>query len=334
MRNAVLALITLLVGSAAAPAQTQQWANKLFAKPHGEGTSHDFGSIPRGAVVTHRFPLKNIYAVPLEIIGTRVSCGCVTITSTLQVLKSRETGAIEVTMDARRFTGLKTVNIFVTVGPQFTSTATLTVSANSRADVVLNPGQINFGVVERGDRSTQTIEVEYAGRLDWHVSGVAKHALPVETKVEEFYRERGRVGYRLHVTLRPDAPAGPLKQELSLQTNDPASPLVPVLIEATIQAPLSVKPSSVSLGMVKLGEEITRSVVVHGQKPFKILSIDGQGDGISAGLPDKTAHVHILTIRCAPTKPGDFKKTLQIETNMEKEAAVSVTVEGTATTNP
>src|SRR5437016_12574651 len=59
MRNAVLALIAVLVGSATAPAQTEQWANKLFAKPHGEGTTPDFGSIPRGTVLTHRFPMKH-----------------------------------------------------------------------------------------------------------------------------------------------------------------------------------------------------------------------------------------------------------------------------------
>src|SRR5262245_3608358 len=332
MRNAVLTLIALLLAAGEAAAQTEQWANKLFMKPHGEGTFYDFGSVPRGGVLTHRFPLKNIYAVPLEIVGTRISCGCVSITSTPQVLKSRETSFIEITMDARRFTGPKTVNVFITIGPQFTSTATLTVSANSRADVVLNPGQISFGVVERGDKSTRTIDVEYAGRLDWRVSGVAKHALPVETKLEQLYRERGRVGYRLHVTLKPDAAAGPLKQELSLETNDSASPLVPVLIEATIQAPLSVKPASVSLGSIKAGSEIvTQRIIVQGYKPFKILSIAGEGDGFSADLPTTTARVHIVTIKFQPAKAGEFKKTLQIKTDMDKDASVSVTVEGTAT---
>ena len=115
MRNAVLALIAVLVGSATAPAQTEQWANKLFAKPHGEGTTHDFGSIPRGTVLTHRFPMKNIWAVPLDISATRVSCGCVTITVAPQTLKSLETSYVELTMDARKFTGPKTVNVFISV---------------------------------------------------------------------------------------------------------------------------------------------------------------------------------------------------------------------------
>ena len=53
-------------------------------------------------------------------------------------------------MDARRFTGPKTVTIHVTVGPEYTSTATLQVSANSRSDVVFNPGEVNFGVVPHG----------------------------------------------------------------------------------------------------------------------------------------------------------------------------------------
>ena len=79
---------------------------------------------------------------------------CVTVTPSVQVLQAKETAYLDVTMDARRFTGPKTVSIYVTVGPQYVSTATLQVTAHSRADVVFNPGEVNFGVVSAGQTPT------------------------------------------------------------------------------------------------------------------------------------------------------------------------------------
>src|SRR4029077_723463 len=105
---------------------------------------HDFGNVPRGTQLSHTFHLSNKFAVPLTI-EARSGCGCVTITQMSQVLQKKEQGVIEITMDARRFTGPKKVDIHITVSaPNFFSATTLQVTANSRADVVLNPGQVNL----------------------------------------------------------------------------------------------------------------------------------------------------------------------------------------------
>ena len=74
----------------AALAQNHDWANKLFS-PDGNANKHDFGSVPRGAQLYHRFPMKNIWAVPIEIINVRVSCGCVKATPSKATLQKNET---------------------------------------------------------------------------------------------------------------------------------------------------------------------------------------------------------------------------------------------------
>jgi hypothetical protein len=326
MRNALLTLLALAVGTPAAHAQTS-WADKMFKS----GTTHDFGSVPRGAQLFHRFEMTNIYAVPLEIVQTRTSCGCVTITPSVKTLKPNEKGTIEITMDARRFTGAKTVSIYITVGPEFVSTATLVVSANSRADVVFNPGQVSFGIVPRGQTPTQTIDVEYAGVLQWTITEIVKgnSSAALETSFAEWYRRPGQVGYHISVTLKPDAPPGVLREELFLKTNDPASPLVPVLVEATVQAPLTVSPNTVSLGTLKVGTPVTRRVMVKGSgSPFRIVAVEGQGGGVQAELPTTAAPVHFLTVKCQPEKPGELRQQLRIKTDLSGEAVVTVMVEG------
>src|SRR5262249_41595302 len=201
MRQALFALLALAVVAPASRAQG--WANKLFKNQ----TTHDFGTVPHGAQLLHRFTITNIYAVPLEVNEIRVSCGCVTATPSKKVLQSRESGFIDVTMDARRFKGAKTVTVYVSVGPTYVSTAELRVSANSRADVVFNPGQINFGSVAQGQTPSQPVDVEYAGTFDWRITEVLAKGLPLEVELRELYRQRGRQGgYQVKGTLRPGGP--------------------------------------------------------------------------------------------------------------------------------
>ncbi len=235
-------------------------------------------------------------------------------------------------MDASRFVGAKTVLIHVTVGPEFTSTAQLRVSAHSRADIVFNPGQINFGQATRGQTPTQKIDVEYAGTLAWQVKEVVvPQNLPVNVVASEKYREPGRVGYRLETTLKADAPPGVIKEFIYLKTNDPNAPMVPLLIEANVIAALSVTPGTLSLGTVKANEQLTRRVVVRANKPFKILEVAGIDDAITLGArldkPDATT-VQTVTFRCKFTKLGDFKQELKIKTDVQ-DAPVTVIIEGT-----
>src|SRR5262249_15926311 len=163
------------------------------------------------------------YAVPLEIINVRSTCGCLTATPTKTKLQSQEVAYLDVMMDGRKFTGPKTINIYLTVGPEFVSTATLRVSASARADVVFNPGEAGLGVVRRGESATQVVDVEYAGFLDWRVTEVAQAAgLPFEVTLRQKTRfpaqgsNPGRVGYQVAVRLKADAPAGPFNHELFL----------------------------------------------------------------------------------------------------------------------
>jgi RNA polymerase sigma factor (sigma-70 family) len=315
------------MSAAPAAAQSLSWADKMFKGT----TTHDFGGVPRGAQLYRRFPMTNIWAVPIEIMNVHTSCGCVTATPSAKILQPRETGYLDVTMDSRRFTGHKSASVYIMVGPQYISTATVRVWANSRADVAFKPGQVNFGVVPRGQTPAQTIDVEYTGDLDWRVSEVIKNTMPVDVTLQELYRRPGQVGYRVRTTLKADAPPGLLKQELLLKTNDPASPLVPVLVEATVQAPLTVVPATVNLGSRTVGEEASRKVFVRAGKPFRITAIEGLGDGIDVEIPAATSDAQILILKYHPTQAGSLRRRLTIRTDLEQGATATVKVEGSAT---
>jgi hypothetical protein len=326
MRKCVLALAVLAIATAAAPAQG--WAEKMFVDGQ---LSHNFGTVPKGAQLVHRFTVKNIWAVRLEITSIKSGCGCVSASATKRVLEPHETAVIEVRMDGRRFTGAKTVGVRVTVGPEYISSAELKISATSRADIVFNPGEVSFGTVTLGETPTQNINLEYAGNLPWQVSEVASKDLPYTTSLKELYRRPGQVGYRLAVTLKPDAPLGALKHDIFLKTNDPASPQVSVLVEANVQAPVTVSPSVLSLGTIKTDTPLIRRVVVRGNKPFRVTAVEGTGAGVelAAALAAAEAEVQLVTFKCQFDKPGPFKQELKIRTTLQN-APVVVTIDGSA----
>jgi Protein of unknown function (DUF1573) len=327
MRKVLFAWLILLAGTPVVSAQG--WANKLFK----DQLSHDFGTVARGAQLYHRFPLTNLYAVPLDV-TTRVSCTCVTATPDKKTLQPRESGYIEITMDARRFNGAKSVTVFVTVGPTFISTAELTVTANCRADVVFNPGQVSFGSVNAGQAASQTIDIEYAGALDWRITEAITKDLPFEATYKELYRRPGQVGYQITVSLKPDVPAGVLKRELQLRTNDPTTPLIGVLVEANVQSALSLSPEVLRLGPIQVGDTLVRKVVVRGQKPFKVLGVEGLGDGITlASEPSTTsAGTQVITFKIQPEKPGEIRKQFSIKTDHEP-APLALTIEASVAAN-
>jgi len=336
MKQTVLTLFIVLLAATSAPAEN--WADKMFkTKENPDGLVHDFGMVPRGAQLHHRFTITNIYAVPMEITAVEPQCGCTTAVASKRTLAPLETATIDAVMDTTRFKPgeeKKSVAIKVKVGPQFIDTAILTVTANARADLVLNPSEVAFGSVTRGEAASQTIEIDYAGVLDWQIKEVMAKDLPLDVKFTKKAAKPGetdRVGYTITVTLKGEAPLGTLKEEIYLKTNDPDRPLVPIVVQALVQSAITITPNPLSLGAVKTDETLTRAVKVRGVKAFKILGVDGVGNGVELDNPLTATEAtnHIVTFKIKPDKAGDFKRELKIRTSVQ-DAPVVFTIEGIA----
>ncbi len=327
-RKVLLALLVAFGAATASPAQTNQnWAEKMFP----DGVAHDFGVVPHGAQLFHRFNITNIYAVRMEITSITPGCGCITAAAPKRVLDPYEKTTLDVNMDARRFVGAKTVIIRVTVGPEFTSSAEIKVTAMSRADVVFNPGDVSFGAVDRGQAVSQIVDVDYAGPLDWHISELvlAKNQ-PFEATVAETYRKPGKIGYQINVTLKKEAPSGAVRETVYLKTNDPTAPMLPLLVTGEVQSALSVSPTKLDLGAVRVKETVLKKVVLRSPKAFRVLGVDGMGEGVKLDAePGAAAPVQALTFKCEFDEPGNFKRELKIKTDLQDDP-VTVTLEGAA----
>jgi hypothetical protein len=226
------------------------------------------------------------------------------------------------------------MTIYATFDRPVVQTVALRVRGFSRQDVVCNPGQIDFGAVHGGSTAHQSATIEYAGSLDWKITRVlpSKH---FTASIEEIYRRPGKVGYRVDVELRPDAPAGLITEGLRLSTNDPESPEVVIAATANVAGVLTASPSSLDFGAVQAGRTAARRVLLHGEEPFTIKEVHGMSDTLRVFTTPGKRSVHILKIEWQAPEPvgeekaNDFSGEIAVRSDLKDEAPLKIFMVGT-----
>lgn len=317
-----------LAAQPAPPAGTPQvfvpWANKLFKKDSPPAVLvHDFGTVPHGTMLTQKFTFTNIYDVPLQIIDVRKSCTCLDADPPQRVLQPNESAELVVTMNAAKFNGPNAQTFYVTFGPQYVSTAVIRVQANSRADVQLTPGHVNFGVVQQGAKASQAVSIKYVGKAkDWKVTDVVKPTGPLEVQLTDAKGPE----FQITVSLKADAPAGTILEPITLKTNDPTAALLQFNVAAVVQAPITVAPEKVKFEGVKVGQEQTQKVILRATKAFKVEAVPDAGDGLTVEPFPASAPVQIVTVKFKPVGIGSWKRELKLKTDLG-EAPLTVELE-------
>lgn len=315
VRKAVLALLLLVW--AVSPLPAQQWAQKMF-----QTTSHDFGSVARGGKAEFEFVLKNIYREDVHITGVRSSCGCTTPRISKPTLGTHEQGAVIARYNSDVFTGHKAATITVTLDKPLFAEVQLHVTGYIRQDVVLHPGSVQLGSVDRGTSVDKQVAVSYAGRNDWQIREVRSANPNLSAKVVETSRGGGRVSYNLLVHLDDNAPIGYIQDHLVLFTNDLHTTRIPVAVEGRVLSGIVVSPASLFMGVVQPGQKVTKQLVVRGKRPFRIISVtcDGGDFEFQASDADVPKLLHLIPVTfAAGREPGKVTKTIRIETDLGAE---------------
>lgn len=288
-----LLVLALLQGNLLAAGQGTEWALKMF-----EETSHNFGIVARGSTVQHRLKVTNIYEETVQIADVKTSCGCSAARPSQTTLKSGEEAYIEISMDTVKFTRQKDSSIIITFNaPQFAEVR-IPVSAYIRTDVVTEPGSANFGNVDLGQAGSQTIEISYAGRPDWKIVKVDNIPEHITAELKEVSRSPQGVKYTLKMDLSDQAGVGAFRGQVNLITDDANNPRVPLLVEGNIVPDIVVNPDVLALGVLTPGQQVTKTVIVRGKKPFKIAKVECESDlnAFQIRLPQDERAVHVIPL--------------------------------------
>lgn len=306
-----LAAATLAL-AIAAPAAAQEWARKMV-----DVTEHDFGVVARGSDTVFKFPVKNLYKEDVVLESVRSSCGCTSANLEHPIIKTFETGYVVATFNTRTFTGVHSATLTVQISRPYPAQLQVRVHGNIRGDVVFEPGSIDFGQLDQGTRGEKKVTVSYAGRAGWSVNDVRSASEFLEAELVERERNGGRVVYDLVTRVRESAPAGYLKSQLVLVTNDAANPRIPLEVAADVRPELSLAPATLVLGDVRQGDTVEKKVLVRGKRPFRIVDVRCDDDCFEFQKSDAADAKQVVTIRfAAKGEPRRIKASVTVVTDL------------------
>lgn len=325
VRCVAMALVVMLSG--AGGVRAAGWADSLFAE-----RSHNFGPVPRGAKVKHDFVLTNTLGEPITILALRPSCGCTSGKASTSIVNPGQTAVVEARMDTRNFLGLKSTILYVTLVSASGREAEvrLGVSSNILADIVLNPGSVDFGTVVKGQSPSQVLTVERINAPGWRFERMVSTSRVLTAQLVETKRDAsGAVSYSLTVGVKPDAPSGPIRDEIRLLSNDRETPSIPLMVTGVVRGDLTATPSVLTMGEVASAGAKEGRFIVRASRPFAITTVEGAGDGFSIAQPEgdrKT--MHVLAVNYRPeegTTRGDLRRIFRIHTDLPGEPPLDLT---------
>jgi hypothetical protein len=296
-------------------ARADDWAAKMF-----DATKHDFGKVARGGKAEFHFVFRNPYVEDVHVASVRSSCGCTTPRVSQNTLKTYEEASIIAHFNTDTFLGQRSATLTVTFDKPYYAEVQLQVQGYIRSDIILSPPSIDFGNTDIGQPVERVIELSYAGRSDWKVTGVKSGSQYIEGDVVETGRTGNQVKYQLNVRLKSGAPTGFIREQVLLQTTDARAPELPIDVEGKVNAPLVVSPSSLFLGILQPGQKVTKQIVVQAKTPFKITGVTASDSCFEFKTGDAAKTVHLVPVTfTAGQQSGNVNYRIEIVTDLGQE---------------
>jgi hypothetical protein len=323
LRPLLSSLIIVFLTSSALPAQ--QWAQKLFAT-----TEHDFGTVARGAKAEYAFVLTNNLRSDVHIAAVRTSCGCTTpsVENEKRTLKSYESGAILAHLNSDTHLGYHAATLTVTFDRPYFAEVQLQVHALIATSVLMEPSSAEFGAVEQGKASEVRVRLYHGDFPNWEIQSVRVSDPNLRGEIVPVARQGNQTWYDLRVHLARTAPPGYISDRAVLTTNDRSMGPIFVQVEGQVQPKLVVSPADLFLGVLHVGEKVTKPLVVRADKPFHIRAVTGDKASFEIPkLPDAAKSVQVVPITfVAGRETGKVVKTIHIETDLGDAQATSYAV--------
>jgi hypothetical protein len=317
--------ILLILGVLAAGSVQAGEAEKFFSE-----RVKDFGTVPYGPTLVHHFRITNTTGNTVYITGARVSCGCVSTSLQTNSLRPGESTMLVAHMDTKRFIGHKEVIVYVNFSnPR--EEVTLSVRANRNDNFSKSADYLNMGIARRGTEANGTMQVTMRNDPSFEIRTAASSTDFVQPSFKLLRRDRSEVVYEVSATLKPGLDVGIWTTDVLFNTTNPSLPTVRIPVLAEIVAPITATPAVVQFPMIKVGDKKEVSVVVKGDKPFKILDVKG-GDGLVTAVAEgsEAKQAHIVRLVFQPNMAGDLSKTITVVTDNGAESKITIPVRGKA----
>lgn len=311
-------VLAMFLALQAGPLAAQEWANKLFTT-----NSHDFGVVARNAKTEYRFEIYNPYVEDIVIDSVETSCTCTTPSIEKKQLQTYEKGAIIARFNTDRVLGSKSATLTVRISKPFRAIVELQISGFVRSDITFKPASGNFGTIPLNEEKSITATVTNTSWSGWSVKDIKSNNPHIKAKLVEVKGVPGGVSATFNITVDDKMPIGYLKDQIVIVTNDPVRNEIPYTLEGVVHGSVTLSPSTLFLGNVAPGQTVNKSVVVRGNKPFKITELKCGNPAIQADAPPESPSglgktLYVIPVVFKPTEstePGNMNETVTILTD-------------------
>lgn len=320
MRRALglLASAIALVCGTAESACAQDWLSQVFPE-----RVFDFGTVARGSKIRHTFQIINNQDFDIRVEDVRTKCGCTDVRVGARDIPPKTKTVVEAVIDTTKFNGYKASGLTLILSKPYSMEVDLNLNCFIRGDVMFEPGQADFGTVAHGTNPSVNLRMTYAGgQPNWAVTKMITGTASISAKLVETTRNGGTAEYQMTVTLNSNAANGLFKDEVTLYTNDPSVPTIPVSVSANVLSAVQVSPSILNAGRIKAGQTVAKTIIIRSSQnqPFKIAEMKGSADLKATIPPGQAKPTHAVTVTFkAPAQPGPYHAVLEFPTDLKNE---------------
>jgi hypothetical protein len=217
---AVIAAAVLLLASAAL-AQARK-PRTVFKE-----TTHDFGKVKQGDVVTHEFVFKNEGGAPLVVEKVETTCGCTAALVSEKRIGPGKEGKIKTTFDTRGYSGRLSRYIYLISNDgenarrELSLVADIQVPPAARIDV--DRYNVDMGLVLEGDSPSARVVIKSTGERELKVE-MAHESVQFfsggKPLVSPFFLPTGE-SREVELRFPPQAKTGVLRDYILIKSNDP-----------------------------------------------------------------------------------------------------------------
>lgn len=307
---------TLLCGMLALLAAPGAGAQPVIMSPE---PVHNFGEVENSEKVTHGFLVKNAGDEPLSITDVKTSCGCTVADLETDTLAPGQETTITAIFDLKGRQGLERKRITVVSNDPEQPTYALELMGTALATIEVDPTIINLGRIE--DTESHRKSVTLRSTREGHSFNVEEVQLSDNSAFQtELETVTPGKEYKVTVVTNPNQMPGTISGRMTIRTDDPGRPAIPINVYGHVIGALQVRPDVITIQANSAEDARPASMflqVLPGRvKEFELVEILAPVDDMTAELIERKPNDYHIKLTGMPVDQTLKGKELIVQTNL------------------
>lgn len=297
----------------------------------------NMGRVAQGDVLSVDFELINEGDEPIEVKAVRPTCGC-TVADFDREIPPGGTGYVKAKLETRDFSGPISKSILIMTNDPQDPTVTVVIKTDVHPYVeVLPRALVRFNAVQYEPMNQKITVVAGDDDPNFKVTGVKSSVDFLSATVRPLSKGELLAGkspqqFEVALSMKEDAPVGPVNAVLEVQTNHPKAKSVPVKVFGVVRAMIHVTPSQVQFGSVAAKKKPGRNLIMvnnrSGGVPVEVTGANVNDEAFSAEVVtiEKGKRYQVTITINADASAGPRDSVLTVKTSDPEFPEITVPV--------